>query len=186
MWSQVPRVGWVPNGGARRDGWGWCWAVGLLGLVLLISWTAGGVPGPPQAEAAAPSFDLEEKVREIASELRCVVCQNLSVADSPSELAKEMRNLVRELVQQGKSREEILAYFVSRYGEFVLLSPTKRGFNLLVWILPFLALIVGACGVYLVARRWSDRREAVAPAVDAAYAERVRRELREREGASGS
>jgi cytochrome c-type biogenesis protein CcmH len=106
------------------------------------------------------------------------------VADSPSELAKEMRNLVRELVQQGKSREEIQAYFVSRYGEFVLLSPTKRGFNLLVWVLPFLALIVGACGLYLVTRRWTERREVAAPAVDPAYAERVRRELREREGAS--
>ncbi|MBP1778598.1 MAG: cytochrome biosis protein, partial [candidate division NC10 bacterium] len=56
---------------------------------------------------AATNFDLEDRVREIASELRCVVCQNLSVADSPSDLAKEMRNLVREQVQQGKNREEI-------------------------------------------------------------------------------
>jgi cytochrome c-type biogenesis protein CcmH len=92
---------------------------------------------------------------------------------------------VRELVEQGKSREEILAYFVSRYGEFVLLSPTKRGFNLLVWILPFLALIVGGCGVYLVARRWTEGREAGPLVVDPAYAERVQRELRERERASG-
>jgi cytochrome c-type biogenesis protein CcmH len=137
------------------------------------------------AGAGNASPDLEDKVRAIASELRCVVCQNLSVADSPSELAKEMRNLVRELVEQGKSREEILAYFVSRYGEFVLLSPTKRGFNLLVWILPFLALLVGGCGVYLVARRWTEGREAAAPAVDPGYVERVHRELRERERASG-
>lgn len=159
-------------------------AVGLVGLVLLIPWIVAVVTDPPKAAAAA-SPDLEDKVRAIASELRCVVCQNLSVADSPSELAKEMRNLVRELVEQGKGREEILAYFVSRYGEFVLLSPTKRGFNLLVWVLPFLALIVGAGGVYLVARRWTEKREATEPAVDPAYAERVRRELREREGASG-
>ena len=89
-------------------------------------------------------------MREIASELRCVVCQNLSVADSPSDLAKEMRNLVREQVQQGKSREEIQAYFVSRYGEYVLLSPPKRGFNLLVWGLPFLAVVAGGGLVYLV------------------------------------
>ncbi len=161
----------------------WWQVAGLLCLVLLIPWIVGGVPG---AGAASASPTLEEKVRAIASELRCVVCQNLSVADSPSDLAKEMRNLVRELVEQGKSREEILAYFVSRYGEFVLLSPTKRGFNLLVWVLPFLALIVGACGVYLVARRWTGGREATTPAVDPAYAERVRRDLREREGSSGS
>jgi cytochrome c-type biogenesis protein CcmH len=138
----------------------------------------------PGAGAAPATAQLEDRVREIAAQLRCVVCQNLSVADSPSDLAKEMRNLVRELVEQGKSREEILAYFVSRYGEFVLLSPTKRGFNLLVWVLPFVALIAGAGGVYLVARRWTERREAAEPAVDPEYAERVRRELRERERAS--
>jgi cytochrome c-type biogenesis protein CcmH len=110
-----------------------------------------------------------------------VVCQNLSVADSPSDLAKEMRNLVRELVQQGKTREEIDAYFVSRYGEFVLLSPPKRGFNLLVWGLPFLAIAVGGGVVYLVARRWTEQEPASRPAIDPAYAERVQRELRDRD-----
>ncbi len=173
---------WMHVVGARRGGWKRCCAVGLLGLVLLNSWI---VSAAREAGGATASPDLEDKVREIASELRCVVCQNLSVADSPSDLAKEMRNLVRELVQQGKSREEILAYFVSRYGEFVLLSPTKRGFNLLVWVLPFLAVVVGACGVYLVARRWTERREVGVPAVDPAYAERVRRDLRERGGSAG-
>ncbi len=149
---------------------------GLLCLALLISgWVL-----------AAQTADVEDRVREIASELRCVVCQNLSVADSPSELAKEMRNLVRDLVLQGKTREEIQAYFVSRYGEFVLLAPPKRGFNLLVWVLPFVALAGGACGVYLVARRWTERKAQVAPPVDSAYAEQVRRELREREGPIGS
>jgi len=169
--------------GARRGAWTRCCAVGLLGVVLVISWI---VWAARDAAGATASPDLEDKVREIASGLRCVVCQNLSVADSPSELAREMRNLVRELVQQGKSREEIQAYFVSRYGEFVLLSPTKRGFNLLVWVLPFLAVVVGACGVYLLARRWTERREVGAPAVDPAYAERVRRDLQEREGPAGS
>ena len=132
------------------------------------------------------SPDLEEQVREIASGLRCVVCQNLSVADSPSELAKEMRNLVRELVQQGKTPEEVKAYFQSRYGDFVLLEPPKRGFNLLVWGLPFVALLVGACGVYLVAKRWTKRREPTTPPVDPGLLERVRRELREREDAGRS
>ena len=130
---------------------------------------------------AASSLDLEDRVREIASELRCVVCQNLSVADSPSDLAKEMRNLVREQVQQGKSREEVQAYFVSRYGEYVLLSPPKRGFNLLVWGLPFLAVVAGGGLVYLVTRRWTQQTPTHRPAVDPAYSERVRRELKERE-----
>jgi cytochrome c-type biogenesis protein CcmH len=145
-----------------------------LGVAFLCWWGAAHVQ-------AATNFDLEDRVREIASELRCVVCQNLSVADSPSDLAKEMRNLVRELVQQGKSREEIQAYFVSRYGEYVLLSPPKRGFNLLVWGLPFLAIAAGGGVVYLVARRWTEQAPASRPAIDPAYAERVQRELKDRE-----
>jgi len=147
----------------------------------VIVWLLLGVAGMAGA-AGASSTDVEDRVREIASELRCVVCQNLSVADSPSDLAKEMRNLVREQVELGKGRQEILDYFVSRYGEFVLLSPPKRGFNLLVWGLPFAAIAAGACGVYLAARRWTTRPEETRPAVDPAYVERVRRELEERKG----
>ncbi len=144
----------------------------LLGLLLLT---------PGLARSASQSQALEDRVREVASELRCVVCQNLSVADSPSELAKEMRDLVREQLVQGKTPEQIRAFFVSRYGEFVLLDPPKRGFNLLLWGLPFLAVLAGASGVYLVARRWTRQREAE-PAVDPAYAKRVQQELEERLG----
>ncbi len=144
----------------------------LLGLLLLT---------PGLARGASQSQVLEDRVREVASELRCVVCQNLSVADSPSELAKEMRDLVREQLVQGKTPEQIRAFFVSRYGEFVLLDPPKRGFNLLLWGLPFLAVLAGAGGVYLVARRWTQQREAE-PAVDPAYAKRVQQELEERLG----
>jgi len=153
----------------------------LMGLAAMIPLAALAV-----SAVGLASPDLEEQVREIASGLRCVVCQNLSVADSPSELAKEMRNLVRELVQQGKTPEEVKAYFQSRYGDFVLLEPPKRGFNLLVWGLPFVALLVGACGVYLVAKRWTKRREPTTPSVDPGLLERVRRELREREDAGRS
>ena len=156
-------------------------SVVLMGLAVMIPLA---LLLPSAVGLASP--DLEDRVREIASELRCVVCQNLSVADSPSDLAKEMRNLVRELVQQGKTPEEVKAYFQSRYGDFVLLEPPKRGFNLLVWGLPFVALAVGACGVYLVARRWTERREPTTPPVDPGLLERVRRELREREDAGRS
>jgi cytochrome c-type biogenesis protein CcmH len=146
-----------------------------LAMSLVIALELGAVAVGPAAD-----FALEERVREISSELRCVVCQNLSVADSPSDMAKEMRNLVRDQVQEGKSAEEIQAYFVSRYGEFVLLSPPKRGFNLLVWGLPFLAIAVGGGAVFLVARRWARQTPAARPA-DPTYADRVSRELRDRE-----
>ena len=158
------------------------WLVPRLAcLVLLIPGIVLAASSGP--DTRMPDFALEDRVREVAEGLRCVVCQNLSVADSPSELAKEMRNLVREQIQQGKSPEEIRAYFVSRYGEYVLLEPPKRGFNLLLWGLPFLAIAVGACGVYLVVRRWTAQREPE-PAVDPEYAERVRRDLKERTGQS--
>lgn len=157
----------------RADAWRARWWLAVA-VATFLSWSVACVD-------AATSADVEDRVREIASELRCVVCQNLSVADSPSDLAKEMRNLVRELVQKGMSREEIDAYFVSRYGEFVLLAPPKRGFNLLVWGLPFLAIAVGSGAVYLVARRWAEQAPARRPKIDPAYAERVQRELRDRE-----
>jgi len=151
-----------------------CW------LVLVLA--AGALA------AKAPAVDVEDRSREIASELRCVVCQNLSVADSPSDLAKEMRGLVREQVEQGKSRQDVLDYFVSRYGEYVLLSPPKRGFNLLVWGLPFVGLLAGAYGVYVVARRWTMQpaADSAGPPADPAYAERVRREIEERERREGN
>ncbi len=142
----------------------------VLGILLVLATRAG----------AADQQAIEDRVRDIASDLRCVVCQNLSVADSPSDLAKEMRNRVRELVEQGKSRDEIQAYFVSRYGEFVLLSPPKRGFNLLVWGLPFVAILVGGAAVFLIVRRWSSSPSPEQLPVDSAYAERVRRELQDR------
>jgi cytochrome c-type biogenesis protein CcmH len=162
----------------------WLFAL-LVYSSLGVALSALAATGPGNLGALSASPDLDERVREVASELRCVVCQNLSVADSPSDLAKEMRNLVRELLQQGKTPEEIKAYFQSRYGDFVLLEPPKRGFNLLVWGLPFAALGVGACGVYLVAKRWTTRKHESAPPLDPVYTERVRRELKEREGSSG-
>jgi len=168
----------------RQPKWDWVrWGSGearLLAVAVVFVLAAAGLVRAASAPPLSPQA-LEDRVREIGSDLRCVVCQNLSVADSPSDLAKEMRNLIRELVEQGKSRQEIEDYFVSRYGEFVLLAPPKHGFNLLVWVLPFLALAIGAGGVYLVARRWAARpAEGSAPA-DPAYLDRVRRELHERE-----
>ena len=128
---------------------------------------------------AAPS-NLDEEVREIALQLRCPVCQNLSVGDSPSELANEMRGLIREQLQTGKSRTEVMEYFVERYGEWILLAPPKRGFNLVVWVLPFVLIPVGGVAVYLGARRWvrhGAAAEPSAPVTDPRYAERLKREL---------
>ena len=100
---------------------------------------------------------LEERVRAISSELRCVVCQNLSVADSPAEMAVQMRGIVREQLKAGRTPDEIRTYFVSKYGEWVLLAPPAHGFNLTVWILPFAVLLAGLGFAAWYLRRWSRR-----------------------------
>jgi cytochrome c-type biogenesis protein CcmH len=110
---------------------------------------------------AAQPPDIEEQTRQIASELRCPVCQNLSVADSPSELAQEMRALVREQLEQGKSPEEVKKFFVSKYGDWVLLAPPAKGFGLLLWLLPALAAVIGVLFVIFLTRRWAKKRDAV-------------------------
>jgi cytochrome c-type biogenesis protein CcmH/NrfF len=128
----------------------------------------------------ATTADQEAHVREIASQLRCPVCQGLSVGDSPSELANEMRTLIREQLQQGKTSAEVLDYFAQRYGEWILLAPPKHGFNLVIWVLPFVLLPVGAAAVYVGARRWvrkSATAESPSQHLDSPYAERLQREL---------
>ena len=96
------------------------------------------------ALAQHPARHVEEQtVYEIAAQLRCVVCQNLSVADSPSEMAVNMKGQVRELLSRGYTQEQILSYFERSYGQFVLLKPKFQGVNTLVWILPIAVLAIG-------------------------------------------
>mgnify|MGYP005842627873 CR=1 FL=1 len=124
--------------------------------------------------------DLDDHVRRIASKLRCPVCQNLSVADSPSELAVEMQALIKEKLQKGESEEAIIAYFVSKYGEWVLLTPKAQGFNLLIWALPFSVILVSLGGALVVLRRWVKPREITKRELwvfDPVYEERLRQEL---------
>ena len=118
--------------------------------------------------------DSEREMREIAAGLRCPVCQNLSVADSPSEMAQEMRGLVLDQLRAGKSREEIRAYFVSKYGEWILLSPTPKGFALLVWVLPGLGLLAALAGAVTALRRWTRRKSTPSLPVDESAIARVR------------
>lgn len=133
-------------------------AASLLVVLLLGPALAEAAPGAQPVTAAADGVPANEaeaaRVHAISAQLRCVVCQALSVADSPSTTAQQMRTLVLEQVRAGKSDQEILGYFVSRYGEWVLLAPPKRGFNLLAWGLPFAGIALGALAVVLAARRW--------------------------------
>lgn len=112
----------------------------------------------------AKPVDLDEETRRIASELRCAVCQNLSLADSPSELAGEMRQVILERLKEGKTPDEIKAYFVSKYGEWILLAPTAQGLNLLIWVLPFVVLVGGVVAVGFLTKRWVRTKRKFPPA----------------------
>jgi cytochrome c-type biogenesis protein CcmH len=143
----------------------------LRGVLVAAMYAAGALTagavltGAAQqpADAAAPrgtqvieETELDRQTRQVASQLRCVVCQGLSLEDSPSELAQEMRGLVREQLEAGRSPAEVKQYFVEKYGEWVLLQPEPAGFNLLVYVLPVLMLIGGAAFVFITARRMTQ------------------------------
>jgi cytochrome c-type biogenesis protein CcmH len=105
-----------------------------------------GAPAGPGLHGDA----LEGGTKEVAALLRCPVCQGLSVADSPSPTAQNMRHQVRELLERGYDKQQILAYFERSYGEFVRLQPPLRGINWLLWLAPAAVLLGG--GAVLVAR----------------------------------
>jgi cytochrome c-type biogenesis protein CcmH len=150
---------------------GWAGAAAAVVLTATLGWAA---PAPP---LAAVRVD-EQTVHDVATQLRCVVCQSLSVADSPSETANQMRAIIRERLAAGDSPEQVRAYFVEKYGDWILLSPPKSGFTLLVWVVPFVALGIGLVLVVVTVRRWSRTPQTAAPLqLDPAVRERIRREM---------
>lgn len=98
---------------------------------------------------------LEARATRLASELQCPVCQGQSINASPAPMAQQMKDLIRSQVADGYSNEEVREYFISKYGEWVLLNPKAAGFNLLVYILPVVALLGGVAFVFAMIRRWS-------------------------------
>ena len=159
-------------------------SVVALGFLLVsVGLTAGaalqgGAPAPDAAGAlSAQDSAIEAQAKVLAAELRCPVCQGLSLQDSPAELAQEMKDLIRERLRAGDSPAEVKAYFVSRYGEWVLLEPPARGFNLTVWLVPVLALFGGVAFVFFLVRSWTRRAPAATSPLDDAERARIRREL---------
>jgi cytochrome c-type biogenesis protein CcmH len=100
---------------------------------------------------------LQERVDAVASTLRCPVCQNLSVADSPSRLASDMRREIGLDLQAGRSPEEIRARFAAAYGDWILQAPPKEGINLVAWLAPALLLAGGALAAVSAVRGWTVR-----------------------------
>ena len=96
-----------------------------------------------EAEPLAMDPVLEKRVNEITSELRCLVCQNQTIADSHAELAIDLKNQVRDMVSKGQTQDQIVEYMVHRYGDFVLYRPPMKPTTYLLWTGPFLLLVIG-------------------------------------------
>jgi len=144
-------------------------------LVLLVACGAAGFSPPALAQALkvpdAAQFvgqpqgtpvtgaQLERRTNEVGGLLRCPVCQGMSVADSPAEMAVNMKGQVRELLERGYTEEQILRYFELSYGQFVLLKPKFEGVNSMVWLLPVIALVIGAAIVFFKLRKLEQAPE---------------------------
>jgi cytochrome c-type biogenesis protein CcmH/NrfF len=139
----------------------------LLFVSLLIPIAAFAVE--PGEKLADPR--LEARARSIASELRCLVCQNQSIDDSDAALAKDLRLIVREKLKEGASDAEVRDYIVARYGDFVLLRPPFKIETLALWGAPLIALLGGGYAIYAAFRR--SRRRATQTSAPLTEAERA-------------
>ena len=115
-------------------------------LLFLLPCAVLAKDAPPAADDPA----LEKRVLHVSSELRCLVCQNQTLADSNAPLAVDLRNQIREQLRRGASERDVVDYLVARYGDFVRYRPPFKGATALLWIGPFLLLALGA---WLLARR---------------------------------
>lgn len=124
-------------------------------LKLLLGAIAIGVIAFSATLGAQADSLLEARTAAVASTLRCPVCQGESIQDSPSELAQQMRSVVRDRLRSGESPEQVKAYFVSRYGEWILLEPKMSGLNVLLYAVPVVLVIGGLALVVVLVRRWT-------------------------------
>jgi cytochrome c-type biogenesis protein CcmH len=127
-------------------------------LRALIALLFAGLAVAAAAKEAAPAAadpELEARMLDVTAELRCLVCQNQTIADSHADLAVDLRNQVREMLRRGDSKQQIIDYMTARYGDFVLYRPPMKATTVLLWFGPPLLMVCGLAGLVLVLRRRS-------------------------------
>jgi cytochrome c-type biogenesis protein CcmH len=139
----------------------------LIALILLTPIAARAV----QPDEILTDPALEARARALSAQLRCMVCQNESIDESNADLARDLRLIVRERLKQGDSDEQIRAFLVSRYGDFILLKPPFKFETWLLWGAPFLVLILGGSII------WAGRRRQMALAPPTLLSEAERSKL---------
>ena len=147
--------------------------IAAVALSPLIVFAADAVPTEKDSVAASRAVKLSEK-------LRCLVCQNQTIADSNAELAQDLRRQIHEQIAAGKSDDQIVDYMVARYGDFVLYQPPVKATTMLLWAGPALLLLLGVFGLARVLR--GRRAEAEAPPLTAEEHERAARLLAGNQG----
>jgi len=129
----------------------------LVSLAAFVSSEATAKEAAPLAEDPA----MEQRLVRISEELRCLVCQNESLAGSRADLAQDLRREIRDLIRQGKTDQEIRDFMVSRYGDFVLYRPPVKPMTWLLWAGPFALMAIGLVVLVVVVRRRKSVTEAV-------------------------
>jgi cytochrome c-type biogenesis protein CcmH len=99
---------------------------------------------------------LDQRVQNVASQLKCPVCQGESVADSQATIAQQMRQVIRQQLQSGKSEQDVVQYFIRSYGDQIVWLPPWQGFSLLIWLVPMVFLLGGIVLVFIVLREWKS------------------------------
>lgn len=128
-----------------------------LQLLLIVGFCFAAMAQEAQPMAEDPA--LEARLQKLSHELRCLVCQNETLAESRADLAVDLRNQIREQMRAGKSDQEIIAFLTQRYGDFVLYRPPVRPTTYLLWFGPFLLVLAGFFFLY---RHLRHRRELIA------------------------
>ncbi len=141
----------------------------VLSLLILFSTGAGAVVEIYQFDTP----EQEARYESLIDELRCLVCQNQNLADSNAELAQDLRQQTYDMIMQGASDEEIVAYMVARYGDFVLYRPPFKSSTVLLWVGPFVILLIGV----LIVVRLARSQKKTAPEIDEKERERIRKLL---------
>lgn len=146
-----------------------------------LAWGLVAVLGASALASTVDESELDIQTREVAKTLRCTVCQTENIWESGSPFAKQLRDNVRERLQKGETPEQIREYFLSRYGDYILMQPPTRGVNWLVWLGPFALLLIGGALLYRTLSGWVTRTPAPDPItapLDEASRQRIERELK--------
>lgn len=144
--------------------------IAVAGLIILVAGAYNLIAKEAQPSAADPV--LEERVMKLSRELRCLVCQNETLADSRADLAEDLRNQIREQMKAGKTDKEIITYLTDRYGTFVLYRPPVDPTTYLLWFGPFVLLLAGLLLLF----RYVKRRSSVIAEAPLSVDERRRAE----------